>query len=381
NSYFGVKKGDALLCEVARYLYHDYKMCEVFRLEGDWFAVIIKGKLLHNMTMRDLSEKICSIPKVWKVGDNEIPLTASKVCLDSNDFDDFREMIALLTYASALEKQSGQDGFMIVNGDIKAQYIRRRRVESVLERAIEEGTIDVAYQPICSVETGRIVSAEALARLHDDELGNIPPSEFISIAEHNGMISSIGDIVRRKVCAFIAEQKLWQLGIKHVAVNLSVVECMQSDLHRKIIDDAQKYGTPLHMMRFEITESTAVESISVLRHNMEELIGNGISFHLDDYGTGYSNLSMILSLPFSVIKLDRSILHSTGDMGSDYPMHLSALFSELGMEVVCEGIEDAQQAERLRRWKVDYGQGWYYGKPLTPDAFVCACKAFAVCDA
>ena len=149
---------------------------------------------------------------------------------------------------------------------------------------------------------------EALVRLFDDNLGFVPPDEFIPIAEKNGDILVIGEIVLEKVCAFIEEYHPEDYGIKSIHVNLSVVQCMQENIGIRLLNIIDKYKIPHGLIDFEITESTADNSSENLDKIMDDFNKKGIDFSLDDYGTGYSNQSNLMRYPYSIVKIDKSLV-------------------------------------------------------------------------
>lgn len=262
---------------------------------------------------------------------------------------------------------------MIDISDIDFNQIDRKiRVEKIMKRAIEEDHFQIYYQPIYSVEKDRITSAEALLRLIDPEEGFIPPNEFIPLAEKNGMIIQIGEIVLDQVFRFIKEQDLKSLGIEYIEVNLSVVQCMQKELADTVLSLIQRYGIEKHMVNLEITETATTNSPKALLKNMQTLSEEGITFSMDDFGTGYSNISATASLPLDMIKLDKSLI----DMVSDHPkgkeilIGIVTMVKKMGFKIVAEGIEEQEQVEMIRRLGIDYIQGYYFSKPLPEAQFI-----------
>ena len=189
-------------------------------------------------------------------------------------------------------------------------YDKKRRidVERAIERALSEKSFRVNYQPIFDSEENRIVSCEALIRLFDKQLGNIPPDEFIPIAEQNGSIMKIGKFVFEEACRFMRKGSATALGIEYVQVNLSVVQCMQSGLVESFVNIMDKYKIDPSQICLEITETSAAYTPHIMEQNIKQLSEIGIKLALDDYGTGYSNMSYLLNLPFRFIKLEKEIV-------------------------------------------------------------------------
>lgn len=249
---------------------------------------------------------------------------------------------------------------------------RRMKVEKIIKRAIVEDNFQVYYQPIYSFKEEKIVSAEALLRLNDPEEGFVPPAEFIPIAERNGMIIKIGEMVFEKVFQFISENDIRKLGIKYIEINLSVIQCMQEELASRIMLLLDKYNVSKDMINLEITETAAVDSPKILLKNMKELFKAGISFSLDDFGTGYSNINSLMSLPLNIIKLDKTLVDmaTEHERGKGVINSSVAMVKRMGLEIVAEGIEEEPQIHMLEDMGVDYLQGYYFSRPLPQDKFL-----------
>ena len=203
-------------------------------------------------------------------------------------------------------------------------------------------------------------------------MGYISPEEFVPIAEHHGLIIEMGTFVFREVCRFIAERRLWERGIEYIDVNLSVVQCMQENLHEQLLAILDEFHLPYHCINLEITETAAVLSSEKLRNNMTRLMEKGVNFSLDDYGTGFSNTASIIEYPFHTIKLDKSMLWSATD--SEKAMcaleHMIAMIKSMHMELICEGVETQSQATMLEHMGCDYFQGYYFSKPVNSETFL-----------
>ena len=270
--------------------------------------------------------------------------------------------------------------------DIVEKHKRRILIESILRRAIANREFQVYYQPIWERKSGRFHSAEALIRLKTAEFGFISPEEFIPIAEESGQIVEIGAFVFDEVCRFYKSHELEKLGVDYVEVNLSTVQCMDPELVQSFKETLRKYQILPERMNLEITESAAADNRRILKDNVNVLNGLGFSFSLDDYGTGYSNFSYMFDLPFSIIKLDKSILwralHPTKGEGSKSSGILLSntirMMKEMGYNVLVEGVETAEQKLLLEKLSCDYFQGYYFSKPIPGDVFIDFIKAVNV---
>ena len=207
---------------------------------------------------------------------------------------------------------------------------------------------------------------EALVRLIDENLGFVPPDEFIPIAEKNGDILVIGEIVLEKVCAFIEEYHPEDYGIKSIHVNLSVVQCMQENIGIRLLNIIDKYKIPHGLIDFEITESTADNSSENLDKIMDEFNKKGIDFSLDDYGTGYSNQSNLMRYPYSIVKIDKSLVWACDSNPKAFISlkHTIAMIKDLDMKVLAEGVETQHHIDLLEKIGCEFLQGYFYSRPL-----------------
>ncbi|MBR5401945.1 MAG: EAL domain-containing protein [Treponema sp.] len=263
---------------------------------------------------------------------------------------------------------------VIIDGDKKLTEKSRREHElsELLQTAISQNQFEVYYQPIYSIKEKRFTTAEALVRLTNMEMGFISPDEFIPIAEKSGLIHMIGEFVFRSVCKFIINNKIWEKGIEYIHVNLSVIQCMQEKLHEQLLSIMDFYGLDYKYIELEVTETAAVISSDTLMINMKQLMEKNMSFALDDYGMGYSNTTSILKYPFHTIKLDKSIVWAAVKDAKARKLlqHTIAMFKDMGIELVAEGVETKEMADMLTKMKCDYLQGYLYSKPIKAEEFL-----------
>ena len=234
---------------------------------------------------------------------------------------------------------------------------------------IERGRFEVHYQPIYDLKRKKICSLEALARLNVEGYGYVSPEEFIGIAEKNGSIIQLGQIVVDEVCRFIRDENLIEKGIEFIEINLSVVQCMREKLYKDIQEVLDKYNIPTSMINLEITESAAAYSEERLLRNMARLSMRGISFSLDDYGSGYSNISYLVKMPFSIVKIDKFFLWGAVKKISTRLIleNTIKLFKEINKKIVVEGVETLEMAQMVDAMGADYIQGYFYSKPVSKD--------------
>lgn len=322
-------------------------------------------------TAAQAQEAADKLPGVWNSGKYEIDFTAARVILDSGTFHSASEMLELMDFAIKYARSGENAPLVIVDGEVREKYYRREQVKSALRDAVNEGRVQVFYQPIVEASTGRINAAEALVRISDPKLGALLPSEFIPIAEQSGIIIELGKCVREKVWELLREYDIRAAGLDHICVNLSALECTQRSVMEAILEEQRRAGTESGLMDLEITETAAIASEDALYDNMALMRENGFTFHLDDYGTGYSSMQNLISLPFEVVKIDRSIVGMADDERRGRLVRRMIFpFHGYGIKVVCEGIETEAQSRMVRSWGTDFIQGYYYSRPLPQEAFL-----------
>lgn len=250
-------------------------------------------------------------------------------------------------------------------------FMLRNDIDAIITEAIVHRSFMMYYQPIYSIKDKRFVSCEALIRLNDEKYGFISPEFLIKSAERNGLIMDVGDIVFDEVCSFINRLKKSGVSLDFVEINLSMAQIIQKDLVDKVLSCLNKYHLRPEDINLEITETMACAAENIVEQNMRVLNKSGISFSLDDYGVGYSNISRILSLPFDIVKIDKSLT----DMFDDEKMngvikHTVAMLKSIGVKIVVEGVETVECFEAFEKLGVDYIQGYYFSKPLPESEFV-----------
>ncbi|MCM1023388.1 MAG: EAL domain-containing protein [Prevotella sp.] len=244
-------------------------------------------------------------------------------------------------------------------------------LDAIIDSAIANRSFDVYYQPIYSIETDSFISAEALLRLHHDKYGFIPPDLFIPAAEKSGAIHRIGELVLEKVCSFIASREFSELGLEYIEINLSVAQCMQADLADRILQIMKRYGVTPEKINLEITETAASYSQNIMMENLEKLTQAGVEFSLDDYGTGYSNIKSVASLPITIVKLDKTFVDSENNPRMWIVLKNTVkMLKDMNMHIVVEGIETESLVKKFTDLNCEYIQGYYYSKPIPETDFV-----------
>ena len=358
--------------------------CDVYSVEEEIIGIILSEKEYSDDKIRQLGN---NIEYDYTIHENLIHITGNISIIKCPE--EARSIMELEDTFDFIEKYKDRSkNFYTIDKHIYKEKKRYATILRILENAINNDGFYIVYQPIYSVEDKNFHSAEALIRLKDDKtIGFISPDEFITIAEKEGMIMKIGDIVLNKVCSFAKENNFIQRGIKYIEINLSAIQCIDRGLVNQITNVLNKYGLPFDFLNLEITETAATSSGNMLTNNVSELRNLGVTFSMDDFGTGYSNIAQMVDVPYEIIKLDKSLIwgcypeHSRiiyKEMKSAESIEKSMavltkvieLISDLKLKIVAEGIETEEMAATLAAKGVHYLQGYYYSKPIKGDEFV-----------
>lgn len=366
---FGGRFINDLLSSFSEYLSSFVNLGDGYYLEDECFALTFSkddGKVGN--VYREIRSKIDSN---WKIGTVDTLISASFLRIDCPG--DARDVETLMDYIDQFKHMGDVTEHLLHTGEIN-MYDKKRRidVERAIDRAISQRKFKVLYQPIFSNEQNKIISCEALVRMYDDDLGCVPPSEFIPIAEQNGQILKIGKFVFEEACRFIRKGTAVKLGIEYVQVNLSVVQCMQSDLVEQLMNIMDSYKVDPSQICLEITETAAVYSPQIMERNIRALSESGVKFALDDYGTGYSNINYLLNLPFRFIKLEKEIVWACfkSEKAHIAIESIIAMIKKLNMKIVAEGIETQEQLKELIHMNCDFIQGYYFSRPIDEEEFI-----------
>ncbi len=285
---------------------------------------------------------------------------------------DYQEMVHLMQYARWKSSDHSATNFKEVDFDFVEQMRKEKSMEQMLDEAMKEDRIEVYYQPIFSTKAKKFVSAEALVRMRDRDGNLVPPGAFIAVAEANGKILQLGEIVFEKVCRFFTKEQLEQYGLHYIEVNLSVVQCGYPGLADDYIGIMEKYQINPKYINLEITESASMAAKKTLLENMRRLMEYGVYFSLDDFGTGQSNLNYIVDMPVNIVKFDREMSQAFfQDEKAKYVMNAAMqMIHGMKLKIVSEGIETEDQYLAMEELSIDYIQGYYFSKPLPEAAFL-----------
>lgn len=260
-------------------------------------------------------------------------------------------------------KRAGRGRFRFFESGMDAQLHERRELEIDLRRALALKQFQLAYQPFVDLATDKVIGFEALLRWSHPSRGNVPPLNFIGVAEENGLIIKIGEWVLTTACM---EAASWP-GDLVVAVNVSPLQFKADTLLDKVSSALARSGLTPERLELEITEGALLADTDNVLATLHALRALGVKISMDDFGTGYSSLSYLQKFPFNKIKIDRSFV-SGGDADSEAILRaVSGLGSNLGMAITAEGVETADQLQRIRDQRCTHVQGYLTGRPMAQD--------------
>ncbi len=287
--------------------------------------------------------------------------------------EDIEDLDSLLVFGGDINAKKYTGEVLFASELYKKEYYDiMKDIDRIIEQALANHSFSVYYQPIYSVKEKRFNSAEALLRLKDEKYGFISPEIFIPAAEKSGAINRIGDFVLEEVCKFINSEEYKALNLEYIEINLSVVQCMQSSLSKRVLKLLEKYEIRPEQINLEITETAATDYQKIMEENLRILSEAGISFSLDDFGTGYSNMCRIASLPLQIVKLDKSFTN-VEEENTRLLLVLQntiKMIKAMNMQIVVEGIETENMVKQFTDLQCEYIQGYYYSKPVPKDEFV-----------
>ncbi|MEG2679027.1 MAG: EAL domain-containing protein [Oscillospiraceae bacterium] len=364
NQTFGQRSGDMLLRKVAEYFVSISPDKTVYRYGGDTFALILRKA--NKAQVVAIADKIQAHFRSPTSMDNTDYVITACLGVVEYPYTSQREnwtVISAMDFAIFQAKKLGKGQLTFFDEALMYQFERKHQIAAAITRAMEQNTFEVYIQPIYHLKEKRFCFSEALLRLHDPILGDISPVEFIPIAEETGQIVEITYFVLEQVCAFLKENREILQDQVSVSVNFSVIQFMQSNMVERVEEIVRRYEIPAKLLKIEVTESVVIDSFEDLQGAMEQLCSFGMTFALDDYGQGYSNISYLINLPFSIVKLDKSVIdHIASD--STVISALIPMFRSLGKTIVAEGVEDKAQSDVLEKLHCDTIQGFYYAKPM-----------------
>ena len=369
NSTFGMQMGNQALERVGAFLNGFHGRAWAFRMAGTRFLLVTSGAGSYDEMIHQVERRFA---QPWKAGEVELMLTVTlRYFNEPGFFGTAEEVVNLIDVAYSEIGSGGWGTSKAIDTALLSTINRRLKVENAVRDAIaDDSQFEIYYQPVYSLSQRRYTGAEALLRLHSRDLGDVSPAEFIPVAEKAGLVPQIDDLVVRKVCAFLRRSGTTSLcDLERMNINLSAADFFRNraqQVHALVLGSGAVPG----LLCFEVTETAATVHQDVLAEFMADMQGYGYTFALDDFGTGYANITQVTQLPFSVVKLDRTMLLAGDEQNRVLFDGLLRMFSDMGLTTVVEGVESAQQVHRVERLGADRIQGYFYAGPMPEHQFL-----------
>ncbi len=363
NDTYGHAVGDLLLKVVADRLRALTRSDDIVgRLGGDEFALIQIGAGRAEQA-ETLASRICrALSQPYSIDGQTIAIGASVgIAIAPLNGRTGQELLHSADLALYAAKAHCRGTHAVFRQEMHEEHCARRQLEVDLRRAIDMGEFELHYQPILSIGSKEIIAYEALIRWRHPERGNVPPLEFIPLAEETGLIGIIGAWVLRTACHDISKCD----GNARVAINLSPVQFRDATLVETVVNALEASSLSPERLEIEITESALLQDCQLTQRHLKALRDLGVHITMDDFGTGYSSLSYLLSYPIQSIKIDRSFVKGLGEQPNPTAIvkAITTLACSLGLSTTAEGVETEQQLAMLRDLGCTDAQGYYFSKP------------------
>ena len=368
NEQFSYQTGDQLLLALAdRLRAHSGRLGALARLGGDQFA-LVQADIEQPYEAAELAQSILDdLEAAFALDHQEIRLRATiGITLFPEDGDSTEKLLQKAEQTMTLAKTRSRNRYQFYIASVDTEMRRRRELEKDLRDALARDQLYLVYQPQISYRDHRVVGVEALIRWQHPEHGLVPPDLFIPLAEQNGTIIAIGEWVLDQACKQLRDWHDQGFVDLRMAVNLSTVQLHHCELPRVVNNLLQMYRLPPRSLELEVTETGLMEDISTAAQHLLSLRRSGALIAIDDFGTGYSSLSYLKSLPLDKIKIDKSFVQDLLDDDDDATIvrAIIQLGKSLGMQVIAEGVETAEQEAYIISEGCHEGQGYFYSKPL-----------------
>ena len=367
NDGWGHNYGDLLLGDAARRLTAVLRPDDtVARMGGDEFVLLLSD-LGHVEDVGQVADKIIRVfAEPFRIGENEVFISASLgITVFPSDGEDVTTLLRNADVAMYRAKSEGRGGIRYYTPDLNTRMRENLLLQTYLRRAVEEGQLQLHYQPQIEIATNRICGVEALLRWHHEELGEVSPARFIPVAEANGLVVPIGGWVLNTACRQI---KAWQdAGVPtRVAVNLSAHQFRYGNLVDVVKAALAESGASPDMLELELTESALMDDPKAAAQVLADLENLGVTIAIDDFGTGYSSLAYLKMFPIHKLKIDRSFVKDVARDPDDAAIvrGLVGLAHSLGMRVIAEGVEIESQRDTLAGLDCDEYQGWLHSRAV-----------------
>lgn len=369
NDTLGHEAGDELLIKVAKVLSSSIRQNDtVARLGGDEFAIILEGVNEKENAEAITQKIIAEFTNGISVQGNSTGVGASiGISFFPFNAKDAESLIHCADTAMYSAKTEGSNLYHFYDSTMGDHVNRRNQIEHELAIALKENSLCLYYQPQVNLETGKIVSFEALSRWFHPELGFIAPDEFIPIAEDTGLIAELGLIVFNQACKQLKYWHAQGYTDLRMAINISPKQFLLTDIHVVVANTIEKYGLDAKYLELELTESLIVEDPEKIISMLNTLKSIGIRLSIDDFGTGYSSLSYLSRFPLDILKIDKSFVQQTEKDKRSLALTkaIIGIAQSLKLDVIAEGVETKEQLNILKSLGCHYMQGFYFSAAIS----------------
>lgn len=369
NDNFGFAAGDEVLCACSSVLQKGLESRELCcRVSADNFALLMKYDTWQALTerLKAAVEKLDLWRRHNTIIHYKINLVFGIYQIEGKDNSDINQMLDFANYARRYAKDTPGCFTACYDEQMRMQAQNARMLEGGLEKALKQNEFEVYYQPKVSMTQGRILGSEALIRWNHPEKGLMMPGTFVPLFEKNGMIKKVDFWLFEDVCRTMHDWAEQGMKLLPVSCNFSRIHFKQKDFPEQVCAVADRWGIPHHLLELEITESALIQEYGIIEDMLPRIKELGFKIAIDDFGSGYSSLGQLQQLPADVLKLDRSfVCHGvTGEREQIVLKNVIHMAGELGMTVICEGVENRQQSEILEKIGCCFAQGFLYYRPL-----------------
>jgi diguanylate cyclase (GGDEF)-like protein len=384
NDTLGHSVGDELLRMAARRISHSLRSSDavvravqeaddnqyIARLGGDEFTVLLTDLQDPEDALRVADRIREELSKPMKLNDHKLVITPSiGISTYPKDGKDVATLLKSADMAMYFAKRTGRNNVQFFEGSMNEKALLRMNLENELRHAIKRNEMSLHYQPQVDLATGKMTGLEALLRWNNFTLGNVPPLDFIPIAEESGLIIPIGEWVMRTACK---QAKAWQnadIGLERIAVNVSVIQFTKPNFPDIVSQILAETNLDPSVLELEITESLLMNSADNAIETLKKLKIIGVQLAIDDFGTGYSSLSYLKQFPIDRLKIDRSFIKEISQNPDDQAIATAviAMAGSMKLQVIAEGVETTDQMQFLKNEKCDEAQGYHISRPMTAE--------------
>lgn len=334
---------------------------------GDAFSIVLTTRALSD-DVSSICNEINEVIRVpFLINDKKIHLTCSMgIALYPQDCQSVENLIKFSSTSMDQAKEMGGNRYQFFNKKLDASLMERTSIANELYNAIESNQFCLYYHPVADLQSGKIVSMEALVRWIHPERGVIPPNQFINIAEGLPLINKLGDWIIRRACNDIRHWRAQGINVPRIAINVSPKQLQEPMFTHNLLSTLAELDIDPHWITLEITESLLMQHSDTIEAILKEFKAQGLCISMDDFGTGYSALSYLKHYPFDYVKIDQSFVHGIIENSGDAAIAnaVISMAHSMGIKVIAEGVETEAQCEFLSKNMCDYIQGYYLAQPM-----------------